>query len=366
MSLLQLPEEMLDQIFRTVGTAFFTKDLRRLTVCKKWYSVALGVVRLHVLFTTKASIDYLLQLQAARPYSNLPLWTRSELRSLTLHIDDVCFCDWHQEVTSADVQETSAVQAQRLHEHLHNVMLGEPDTPVPYLQKLRALRNLTLVLPIHCENTSRGPSPSCETAAYSALLQFAELNLTCLWYLDLSLREWDVDETFYDVSVCHICKPIHKILTKLSALRTIRLALDRVCSDIFEGVQLENPPEASKLKSISLSSVVGHFRYSFEMARECRNSPNIHVEDIQTYADYIVAVERNQRRSINFANRLRKAAQRSAQEVPSLKFVRIIWPNGFTFHAEEMVEKAALAPVTRKVYVRDALGDEVRTMASEN
>ena len=40
MRLLQLPPEILEQIFNEIGSSFFFEDVGRLTVCKTWFEFA--------------------------------------------------------------------------------------------------------------------------------------------------------------------------------------------------------------------------------------------------------------------------------------------------------------------------------------
>ncbi|TQV91788.1 hypothetical protein IF1G_09373 [Cordyceps javanica] len=51
MSLLQLPPETLGLIFKQIGSGFFQEDIKRLTICKRWYEFALAECLRRVILT---------------------------------------------------------------------------------------------------------------------------------------------------------------------------------------------------------------------------------------------------------------------------------------------------------------------------
>ncbi|XWW98099.1 hypothetical protein V2A60_006095 [Cordyceps javanica] len=70
MLLLQLPPETLGLIFKQIGSGFFQEDIKRLTICKRWYEFALAECLRRVILTVD-SLKHLVRAGIFEPPSAL-------------------------------------------------------------------------------------------------------------------------------------------------------------------------------------------------------------------------------------------------------------------------------------------------------
>lgn len=87
MSLLHLPPEALRQIFDEIGSSFFHEDLRRLTICKQWFELALPTCLKCITLSQKNLRSLLTYGVTKRPS---PLQNNLETLHIELSGDQLC------------------------------------------------------------------------------------------------------------------------------------------------------------------------------------------------------------------------------------------------------------------------------------
>ena len=197
-SLMGLPVETLGRILGFLGPDFLKGELGRLTISKKWYSVAQ-----EELYCTLplASQDLLL----FRNQNITPIWAEGRVHTVEIDIrHSICMLDQMHPTaiggpSDSDVDEflyqrsvqglfyyTVACQA------VHALHTREVTQAFQLLQQARAIQKIELKVVIYEPRLRRDPDwidPPCGRAGYLTVRQLSQLNLPALKELDLNMPE---------------------------------------------------------------------------------------------------------------------------------------------------------------------------------
>ena len=318
--LLTLPTETLALIIHHLGPDFFRQDLHRLTVAKRWYSLAQEELWRRVSFSKGRGINHILQ-KYLRDRQAIPTWARNKTQVLELSLPG---------------RDLGHVGQQTLDSLSHGfgeafAQATEPGRcpPAELLQELRCLRRLKLSVVAN----AGAPTPWRQVDdlpwAYvvpGAITSISKLMLPLLRELDLML----VGDSFLAVQDghrWHTCPAIRALLVKLTSLSVVHLTLSHVCPTIF----------AKERENAKMAFDTLHIESNYW--------------DRDIYNPALVADIRSQ------VVRLGEAAKGFVSEMEMLpRMVRIVWPNHVSryFH-EGTPEQPCL------VYAWDCLVDECRT-----
>lgn len=246
MPLLSLPPELLFMIFRLVGARELQQDIRRLSICHRWYSFT-RIILLEGLYLTVESLTDLKirRTLAAQEYPGI------QCRGLSLSLEDCEETLWqynqdqmrHVRRTPLNLSLTRLAEGLGKEDQIKTLKF---ETPRPELGEsiLRAY-------------SSKGKSKH-RVLLTSTILNFLDLNLaTSLETLHLDLA--NLFRTQFSPDSAHYCSPIAKLLPRLSHAR---IRLPRICPDCFEGHETlwqkqEDDLPKSRLRTLAVCISVG-------------------------------------------------------------------------------------------------------------
>ena len=358
--LLDLPVEVLTCIARHLGPEFFREDVRRLSLCKIWYEIVIGVFLSDIVLKTK-TVQYLLERVGEDGSIQLPVWAQHNVRSLTIQLRNVVLCD----ETGDDLLPHDS--ADRLHkasdtvEGLHGRLVRR-HRAISSLQQLRLLKKLNVDITI-LDYSLFQPCQNCEKVVWSSLELLSQLTLPCLRELDLSLLVDDAsDGQDTDPKEWHTCQAINEVLIRMRNLKEVHLALSFMCPKLFEVGRLNG----------TIGLEVLHVKSGYMREPESRM-----VRCGEVAIDGIVEPDAQYMSNL-LAKDLALAAKDLASSLQSLKMFRIEWINEFS---RSLVTTAALERLSGEIteseyydlisalgrdatyylYVWYCLADEVRT-----
>ena len=375
MSFDRIPSELWKQILHYLGPAFFKEDLKRLTLSKRWSSIALAELRSHVSLTTNnGTVAYLLEtvayLSETVAYlsetnrSSLPDWAGTGIRSLHVQFVAKTICTQGRDYLSeAERAQEPRKRDYILHEALHAAEHMTAWPIIKNLEQLCGLRKLDLCLNVKGSGSFYARPTACEYGVFAALEQVI---------LPLQLRDLKLEirgnnafggNLHHTLSTHHICKVLHSLLVRSINLRSVDLKLDYVCPRLFKSVPEQDRPQAPKLESLVLNCVIeGLCSPGRDMSIECGDRGDRTEGYPSRRRGYGSATAQYQSRIDKLTGRLHDAAGRFAQSLPALKNAHIVWPNAFACRLAIITSAPSrTAPaVLRHVYVQDVLTGDVR------
>ena len=344
MSLLELPNEVLQHIVHYLGIEFFKEDTGRLTICKTWYFIAQGELWSEVAFLTPHGIRYLASKLYDNSAQNLPAWAPTGIRSLTLHLHGLKLCSEYEKIEYTVSEHPHS----RLHRALHEVALQEQHRPFQLLQELRHLRKFTLSIGI-TGSLRWSKITDCEYAAYSAVKLFGQLALPSLRELNLTLMgalafTGHPDEPYRQ----HMCTAINEVLINLCHLREVHLTLEYVCQCLFTAGQANH--------TMALQTL--YLNCSVEKDREVNRDTS---DECYCCEGRDLRVQSYQQRANRRMKKIGAAATKFANALESPGTFRIIWPNQVIDSAAVLSTFLGREPPIRMSYAWDCLSGEAHT-----
>ena len=232
MLLLTLPTELLTLIICDLGPQFFKEDLKRLTICRKWYILAQEELRAHVSFVTWRDVKYLLENRLEIQPCGMPMWASNNVQSL-----DFGFPGRDLYRDGAQQAETSMTLSRLLPSVFSRIMGAEQSSPILLLADLRSLRRLKLDIFVWTGLQSLWrnlESSEWPHVVHTALISISTLSLPFLRELNLILTgrtsfrripRWPLHD--------HTCVALNTVLVALASLKEVYLTLSYVCPALF-------------------------------------------------------------------------------------------------------------------------------------
>ena len=357
--LLKLPDEMIALIMRYVGAEFFKQDLRRLTICKHWYGLALEESRSTVSLTDQ-ECQYLLGRFVTDPSLGLPSWAQTRIQSLEIQLDDTMLGD------PAHGRERACRGLAR-HALIGGLFRADNTTaadtkyhPVYLLNQLGRLQELTLDIS-NRKRASAFECAPCEQAVFWAFSRFGRMSMPFLRRLDLTLvggdvfvgqlaHRWGASLPFLQaqgIRSLHACVVISKILRGMKGLKVAYLALEYVCTRCFAVI---DDVGALALETLSV---------------RCRSADSMRDGPLQRCRRYNPAVNTHPpptpRDSIRLAKELGAAVRNlAAHSMEAAKSMRVVWPIPALGNGAASTPKTPEA--SQSMYAWDCLAGEARTL----
>ncbi|CAI6311245.1 unnamed protein product [Periconia digitata] len=227
MSLLQLPTEILLQIFVYVGSSYILSDLSRLTVCRQWYEVA-RIACFQEVTITQETVHRLM----SSPYAESNLALVKDCTK-TLNLDIFGHGDWSSmflySQTNAELQQTRTGRPPSWNPELGEACITGLNNHLLHLANVmkqsRKLRILSIETLFHLHGLS--PIRFTPYLRFSTIHAFlSTTNLTSL-NLDLCAAELLPQPS----SDHHICTTIAALL---GTLRYLRLRMRSICPEVLK------------------------------------------------------------------------------------------------------------------------------------
>ncbi len=252
MKLLDLPPELLVQIMSTVGSPFFRKDLRNLTICKEWFELA---------FTACFRDLILHQWTLRRWLSSSPQNTERRLRltkdsAEILDLELTGFDEWHHvrmfgpgylEDDEDDDSDDDELWRERLNDDNNPWKVQLNDDATQLFNALKSSRKLRVVRinikPCHDVQSEWIQLDYLYLSTVTTLLSMKHISV-----LDLDLRNQLLIRRDEQKDV-HVCPIIAKYL---STLKRLRLRMFYICAHVLK----LSEDEEKKTALLRLSEVV--------------------------------------------------------------------------------------------------------------
>ncbi|KAG5975607.1 hypothetical protein E4U55_007639 [Claviceps digitariae] len=221
MSLLRLPPEIIFNILRLLGSAFFHQDIRRLLISKWWYEFAWPVFCQDVKLHAGSLERFVLASKRVKLLHSI----RKYVQTVDLGLDG--FEDWHSTLSTSNATESTEIDLQVVHVWTSKLN-GYIADLAGILQQCTKLRLLKIEA-----RPERHPLPlRLQRRHYLAASPLAGLvsissQLTCL-EIDTAGTHLMDDK---DAPKLHLC---NKIRTLLPTLRRLRCRMSSVCPTLLD------------------------------------------------------------------------------------------------------------------------------------
>jgi hypothetical protein len=234
MCLLQLPPEIIVQIFEYVGSAYFCSDMSRLTISKQWSRFAHTACYSEFIVTQKR-----LRRLLSSPYRKKSLsFVRDSMKAMDLELKGFDYWDSDLGIvvnSPGSVNDATSSPWSDGDELRRAEWTAEMNTDISHLaaatvQQARKLR----ILRIHASVELRPQDLQFQRRHYLFQSTICDLlsagNLTSL-EIDLCGTETLPDRLHQQEKTLHVCASIGSLLT---TLRSLRLRMRHLCADVLK------------------------------------------------------------------------------------------------------------------------------------